>query len=908
MFHKKRTRPSVSILIRLGLILILLLTMAPVAGAAPGGGKGKGHGGPVQLGPVEPPRVSPQPQHPVASPSGKKPKSAAPQTAQAQVAAPQTADAQAVTPQATAALAAADHLYDPRTMKLLLIAADGKETDYAALKAFLDQLGVPYDTLLAAQTPLVSSMLWDGVNQGYYQGILLTTGNLSYDAGGGNWVSAFDDTEWSALWDYEARFGVRQVTSYNAPFGYPDNYGLNLVTYQDTTASPLTATLTAAGQQVYPYLNASNPVTIKNAWVYLATVITPAETTPLLVTANGYAVASIHTYPDGRQNLAITAGNSPYLYTPHSLLLSYGTLNWVTKGQFLGERHVYMSPQVDDLLIDSDIWSTTALTDTTGITYRINATDFAALINWQNLVRANYALTTCVTVQPNSTTGKDTYIAYSNKDNNYGNAAALMTDSEQANPIRALIQFDLSSIPNNATVISATLGLYLSKNSGSQTDVVEAHRLTRNWTEGTGGKNTGATWNRYNGVSAWTTAGGDYDASIAGSFVASGTGWKTITLTTLAQAWVNGTYANQGVILLSPPKSGNNEKQYNSSDASNASQRPKLAVCYRPPSGNNNTAAFMLEHAFNGEGASGIYSQDTLTPAVLQNQTAFRWVNHTYTHLNLDAPTTYDQALTELSQNDNVAVNQFHFTNYFKDAMVQPDISGLSNPDFQRAANDFGIRYLIDNTSQPGWNNPSPNAGFYSTDQPSLLIVPRRPSNLFYNLTTPAEFVSEYNCYYGPKATCAGGKWKYWDHNLTYAEILDKESDMWLQYLLAWDMDPLMFHQANLKAYDGTHSLLGDLVDATLAKYNRMVNLPILSEAEHNIGLRMANRMAYNTSGVTATYIPCTSLTLSATRAVQVPVTGVAYGTTRESYGNQTISYIQLQANQPVSVAVPGCQ
>ena len=564
-------RRRVSILIRLGLVLALLMAVASTSLAGNANKpKDPKHKHAVKLAPVEPPRVAAQPQRPVKPP--KKTKSAEPQTADAQAAAPQAADAQA-------ALAAADHLNDPRNMKILLIAADGNETDYPALRAFLDQIGIPYDTLLAAQTPLVESMLWDGVNRGYYQGIMLTTGNLSYDVGGGNWVSAFDDTEWNILWDYEARFGVRQVTSYTYPGGYPDNYGLNLVTFQATSdASPLQATLTAAGQQVYPYLNASNPVSIKNAWVYLATVITPAETTPLLVTANGYAVASIHTYPDGRQNLAVTAGNSPYLYTPHSLLLSYGTINWVTKGQFLGERHAYMSPQVDDLLIDSDIWSTTALTDTTGLTYRMNATDYTQLINWQNRVRANYAVTTCVTLQPNGAIGKDTYIASQNKDSNFGNATTLRTDSENAanRPIRSLIQFDLSSIPNNATVISATLGLYLSSNTGSQTDVVEAHRLTRTWTEGTGGTNTGATWNRYNGISNWTTAGGDYDASIAGSFVASGTGSKTMTVTALAQAWVNGTYANQGIILLSPPKSGNNEKQYNSSDSTNASRRPSL--------------------------------------------------------------------------------------------------------------------------------------------------------------------------------------------------------------------------------------------------------------------------------------------------------------------------------------------
>ncbi len=199
----------------------------------------------------------------------------------------------------------------PRDLKLLLIAADGQETDYQALRAFLDQIGIPYDTLLAAGTPLTSTRLWDGVGRGHYQGIILTTGNLTYfDAAAGQWRSAFTDAEWATLWDYERRFGVRQLTSYTYPAGPPDSYGLNLVGVQDTTSTPLAATLTDAGRGVFPYLNAASPVSFRNAWVYLATVADPAVTTPLLVSPAGHAIASVTRYPDGRENLAVTAANN----------------------------------------------------------------------------------------------------------------------------------------------------------------------------------------------------------------------------------------------------------------------------------------------------------------------------------------------------------------------------------------------------------------------------------------------------------------------------------------------------------------------------------------------------------------------------------------------------------------------
>jgi hypothetical protein len=230
----------------------------------------------------------------------------------------------------------AEQLQAPRKLKLLLIAADGNETDYPALRAFLDQVGVPYDTLLATETELTPSRL-AGASGGNYQGVVLTTGNLTYyDAATAQWRSAFTDAEWATLWDYERRFGIRQVTSYTYPAGPPESYGLDLVGVQDTTSAPLGATLTDAGRSVFPYLNAAATVTFRNAWVYLARVSDPARTTPLLVTPGGHAIASVTRSADGRENLAVTAANNPFLL--HSQLLSYGLVNWVTKGLFLGER------------------------------------------------------------------------------------------------------------------------------------------------------------------------------------------------------------------------------------------------------------------------------------------------------------------------------------------------------------------------------------------------------------------------------------------------------------------------------------------------------------------------------------------------------------------------------------------
>src|SRR5262249_45035910 len=97
--------------------------------------------------------------------------------------------------------AVVNHTTDPVDLKLLLIAVDGQETDYPAWQAFLKQLGIPFDTLIAPQTTLTDGRLWDGVSHGFYQGIILTTGDLIYlNPSTHQYQTAFTTAEWNTLW------------------------------------------------------------------------------------------------------------------------------------------------------------------------------------------------------------------------------------------------------------------------------------------------------------------------------------------------------------------------------------------------------------------------------------------------------------------------------------------------------------------------------------------------------------------------------------------------------------------------------------------------------------------------------------------------------------------------------------
>ncbi len=108
-------------------------------------------------------------------------------------------------------------------MKVLVISADGTEADLPAIQQALNDVGTPYTTYIASQTPngLTPDKLSSGCHA-YYQGVILTNGDLAY-YNGSSWVSALSQQEWTNLWTFESTLGIRELSWYTYPtadFGY----------------------------------------------------------------------------------------------------------------------------------------------------------------------------------------------------------------------------------------------------------------------------------------------------------------------------------------------------------------------------------------------------------------------------------------------------------------------------------------------------------------------------------------------------------------------------------------------------------------------------------------------------------------------------------------------------------------
>lgn len=170
---------------------------------------------------------------------------------------------------------------------------------------------------------------------------------------------------------------------------------------------------------------------------------------------------------------------------------------------------------------------------------------------------------------------------------------------------RALIKFDLSTIPPGATITSVTLTLTLTK-SKTGTDKVSLYKLSQDWGEGTSdagdpdGQGTiatlnDATWNCsfYNGVGgctvAWATPGGVFESiESASTFVANSSTtntWSSSQMKTDVQGWVSNSSSNFGWIIRAGVVGGSESglrttNRFASKDNPNGSITPKLSVTY----------------------------------------------------------------------------------------------------------------------------------------------------------------------------------------------------------------------------------------------------------------------------------------------------------------------------------------
>ena len=295
-----------------------------------------------------------------------------------------------------------------------------------------------------------------------------------------------------------------------------------------------------------------------------------------------------------------------YLSEPTTLHANGAELSWVATGSAGYEVHrgtsTTFTPSAATLLTttrdpaQTTYRDITALPDTT-FTYKVKDLT-TGVVSAGRTVRLPAAGLAVKTLQPGPPDGQSTYLyegseAFGPPCLNYGGVSSALVGVEhdfqlvETVAYRTALYFDVRDMPPDATVSNATLSLW-KVSTPSQSVVVQAHRITRPWTEGTGtGSCTGdGSWEQTEGGQRWGASGGDVDPAVAASVTVAprtdGT-FDQFNLTGLVQSWANGT-PNHGVMLRTDDEEGEATSRrlvsYASDDFSVESVRPKLIVTY----------------------------------------------------------------------------------------------------------------------------------------------------------------------------------------------------------------------------------------------------------------------------------------------------------------------------------------
>ena len=173
--------------------------------------------------------------------------------------------------------------------------------------------------------------------------------------------------------------------------------------------------------------------------------------------------------------------------------------------------------------------------------------------------------------QPNSTRGSSTWIDLGRlSGSTYGS-------------YRGILYFDVSTIPSSAKINSAILTLTWEGANRNQSTVISVHRPSSTWDA------QYASWNNSQSNVSWTTHGGDWidkngvaygpSPYAEVTYPVGSTTDAILNVTSIIQEYVNGNYPNTG-LFLKANEIENTYISFYSSEALNASQRPKLTIDY----------------------------------------------------------------------------------------------------------------------------------------------------------------------------------------------------------------------------------------------------------------------------------------------------------------------------------------
>jgi hypothetical protein len=214
----------------------------------------------------------------------------------------------------------------------------------------------------------------------------------------------------------------------------------------------------------------------------------------------------------------------------------------------------------------------TSVSPTETTTYTLAATNSAGSISASITIIVNHAaiIEQTMTLPLEPTNGQDSYVYKGDPGTNYNSPELIIGHGFGLNDVLwSFLQFDLSVVPANATIISAELQLFQYESVNMEGLIIGVHQVKDPWSENT------LTWNNQP----------SYDAAPEDTILRdpSENIWISWDITSLMQGWVDGSITNYGVVLKDEVKVIASINCYASEYDSDITLRPKLGITYYVP-------------------------------------------------------------------------------------------------------------------------------------------------------------------------------------------------------------------------------------------------------------------------------------------------------------------------------------
>ena len=214
----------------------------------------------------------------------------------------------------------------------------------------------------------------------------------------------------------------------------------------------------------------------------------------------------------------------------------------------------------------------TSVSPTTTTTYTLTATSSEGSSFASITITVNPAaiVEQTMTLPLEPLNGQDSYIYKGNPDTNFNSSELIIGNGFGLNDVLwSFLQFDLSNVPANATIVSADFKLFQHESFNMEGLIIGVHKVNGPWSENT------LTWNSMPSydVTPEDTILRDPSENI----------WISWDITSLMQGWVDGNITNYGVVLKDENKAIASISCHASEYDSNITLRPKLEITYYVP-------------------------------------------------------------------------------------------------------------------------------------------------------------------------------------------------------------------------------------------------------------------------------------------------------------------------------------